>query len=93
MENWKKAVVAGTLAGGVILALTGKRAAGLIVAGVGGALLAAEYPDKMRQVRDNFPEYSDRAMRILENVSRAGERVAELLEKRGKFALEELRSY
>ncbi len=93
MENWKKALVAGTLAGGAILALTGKRAAGLIVAGVGGALLAAEYPDKMQQVRDNFPEYADRAMRVLENVSRAGERVAELLEKRGRFALEELGSY
>jgi hypothetical protein len=93
MENWKKAVVAGTLAGGAILALTGKRAVGLIMAGVGGALLAAEYPEKMEQLRENFPEYADRAMRVLENVSRAGERVSELLEKRGKYALEELRSF
>jgi DNA mismatch repair protein MutH len=93
MENWKKAVVAGTLAGGAVLALTGKRAVGLIMAGVGGALLAAEYPEKMEQLRENFPEYADRAMRVLENVSRAGERVSELLEKRGKYALEELRSF
>jgi hypothetical protein len=93
MENWKKAVVAGTLAGGAILALTGKRAAGLIIAGVGGALLAAEYPDKLEQLRDNFPEYSERAMRVLENVSRAGEKIAEVMEKRGRFALDELRSY
>jgi len=93
MENWKKAVVAGTLAGGAILALTGKRAAGLIIAGVGGALLAAEYPEKLEQLRDNLPEYSERAMRVLENVSRAGEKIAEVMEKRGRFALEELRSY
>jgi hypothetical protein len=93
MENWKKAVVAGTLAGGAILALTGKRAAGLIIAGVGGALLAAEYPEKLEQLRQNLPEYSDRAMRVLENVSRAGEKIAEVMEKRGRFALEELRSY
>jgi hypothetical protein len=32
-------------------------------------------------------------MRVLENVSRAGEKLAEVLEKRGRFALEELRSY
>ncbi len=93
MENWKKAVVAGTMAGGAILALSGKRAVGLVLAGVGGALLAAEYPEKLEEIRRNFPDYADRAMRVLENVSRAGERVSEVLEKRGRFALEELRSF
>ena len=93
MDNWKKALVAGSLAGGALLALTGKRMAGLVVAGLGGALLAAEYPEKMNEIRENFPEYADRTMRVLETVSKVGERVAELLEKRGRFALEELRSY
>ena len=93
MENWKKVLVAGSLAGGAILALTGKRAVGLIVAGVGGAILAAEYPEKLEAIRDSLPEYADRGVRILENVSRAGEKLAELLETRGRRALEELRSY
>jgi hypothetical protein len=81
------------MAGGAILALSGKRAVGLVLAGVGGALLAAEYPEKLEEIRRNFPDYADRAMRVLENVSRAGERVSEVLEKRGRFALEELRSF
>lgn len=93
MENWKKALIGGTLASGAILAVTGKRTAGLIIAGIGGALLAAEYPEKVQQLRDHLPDYVDRAVRVLENVSRAGERLAEVLEKRGRYALEELRSY
>ncbi|HYL16729.1 MAG TPA: hypothetical protein VEV41_27080 [Terriglobales bacterium] len=90
MENWKMAVVAGTIGTGVVLLLSGKKAAGIVLAGVGAAVLASEYPDKLEEFRDRLPRYADQGMRILDNVSRAGERIAELLEKRGRAALEEL---
>ena len=93
MENWKKALVAGTLGTGAIFLLTGKRALGLVLAGVGGAVLAAEYPEKVEEIRDNLPEYADRAMRILDNVSRTGAKIAEIVERRGQAALDELRAY
>jgi hypothetical protein len=90
MENWKMAVVAGSVGTGVVLLLSGKKTAGIVLAGVGAAVLASEYPDKLEEFRDRLPRYAEQGMRILDNVSRAGERFAELLEKRGRAALEEL---
>ena len=90
MENWKMAVVAGTVGTGLVLLLSGKKTAGVVLAGVGAAVLASEYPDKLEEFRDRLPRYAEQGMRILDNVSRAGERFAELLEKRGRSALEEL---
>jgi hypothetical protein len=90
MENWKVGVIAGTVGTGLILLLNGKKTAGIVLAGVGAAVLASEYPDQLEEFRDRLPRYAEQGMRILDNVSRAGERFAELLEKRGRAALEEL---
>ena len=89
MENWKIALVAGALGTGVMLLLTGKKTAGIVLAGVGAAVLASEYPDKLEEIKDRLPEYADRGMRILDGVSQAGERITDLLEKRGRIALRE----
>jgi hypothetical protein len=93
MENWKKALVAGTLGTGAVLLLTGKRALGLVLAGVGGAVLAAEYPEKLEQLRESLPEYAERTMHILNDVSRAGAKFAEIVERRGQAALDEIRAF
>jgi hypothetical protein len=93
MENWKKALVAGTLGTGAVLLLTGRRAVGLVLAGVGGAVLAAEYPEKLEELRENLPEYADRTLHILDNVSRAGAKIAEVVERRGQAVLDEIRAY
>ena len=91
MENWKLAVVTGAIGTGLVLLLRGKKTAGVVLAGAGAAVLASEYPEKVEEIRDRFPEYAERGMRILDNVSRAGERIGELLEKRGRAALADLR--
>jgi hypothetical protein len=93
MEKWKLALVIGSIATGVGLLLNGKRAAGLVAAGIGAAVLASEYPDKLDEIRERIPDYADRGMRILENLSEAGERVADILEKRGRTVLKQARSY
>lgn len=87
MESWKMAVVAGAIGTGVVLLLTGKKTAGIVLAGIGGAVLASEYPDKMEEIKDRLPEYADRGVRVLDGISRAGERIADLIEKRGRGAL------
>ncbi|HEX2597390.1 MAG TPA: hypothetical protein VHL05_01390 [Terriglobales bacterium] len=87
MESWKMAVVAGAIGTGVVLLLTGKKTAGIVLAGIGGAVLASEYPDKMEEIKDRLPEYADRGVRVLDGISRAGERIADLIEKRGRVAL------
>jgi hypothetical protein len=90
MESWKVAVVAGAIGTGAILLLTGKKTAGIVIAGVGAAVLASEYPDKIEEIRDRLPEYADRGVRVLDGISRAGERIADLIEKRGRVALRDL---
>jgi hypothetical protein len=93
MDNWKIALVAGSLGAGVVLLVRGKRGAGLVAAGVGAVVLASEYPDKVEEVRRRIPEYADRAVRIIENLAEAGDRFAQLLEKRGQDLVGEISSY
>jgi hypothetical protein len=75
------------------LFLKGRRPAGVLAAGIGLAVLASEYPEKFDQIRREIPEYVDSATRFLDVVSRAGLRLAELAEDRGKDVWEELKSY
>jgi hypothetical protein len=83
MENWKKALLAGSAAMAVIMLLKGNKTAGLIAGGVGLATLAAEYPEKFAEIRENLPEYIERGTTYLDVVSRVGERLAEAAESRG----------
>ena len=83
MENWKRAVVGGAACASAIFFLTGKRAAGVVFAGVGLATLAAEYPEKFAEIRDRIPDYVDRGTHFLDVVSRVGERIAEAGERKG----------
>jgi len=92
MENWKRAVIAGSAAVSAIMFLKGKRAAGVLLAGVGLAALASEYPEKFAQLRKNLPDYVDRGTAFLEMASRAGERLAEAARDRSSAWYESLHS-
>jgi hypothetical protein len=83
MENWKRALLAGSIGAGAIMLLKGNRTAGLIFAGVGLATLASEYPEKFAEFRENLPNYVERGTTFLDVVSRVGERLAEAAEGRG----------
>jgi hypothetical protein len=69
MEDWKRALVAGSAGASVILLLKGKTAAGLLVAGVGVATLALEYPETFADIRDNLPEYAERGTKYLDLIT------------------------
>jgi hypothetical protein len=51
MEGWKKAVVAGSIGAAAVLFLKKKYPAGVLVTGVGLAVVASEFPDKFDKVR------------------------------------------
>ena len=78
MENWKKAVIFGSIGGGALLFASGRRPAGMILAGIGAATLASEYPDRLQQLWDRAPEYMDRGNELMAAISRIAQRVAEL---------------
>ena len=49
MENWKRAVIAGSVGAATMLLLKGKRPAAVLVGGVGLAVLASEYPNQFEK--------------------------------------------
>jgi hypothetical protein len=75
MENWKKAVVTGTIGAAAILFMKRKHVAGVLATGVGLAVLASEYPEKFDKVRQALPDYFDRGMKVMEMAARAGRRI------------------
>jgi len=83
MENWKKAVLAGSAGVAAILLLKGNRTGGFIFGGVALAALASEYPETFAEIRDKLPHYIDRGTSLLEIASRIGERLADVSETRG----------
>ncbi len=77
MANWKRALILGSIGAGAVLALTGKRAAGAVLAAVGVAVLASEHPEKLQEIIDRAPEYVQKSTQILNVVSGFLERMAE----------------
>lgn len=92
METWKVAVVSGAAGLGTALFLKRKWTAGIIVAGVGLATVASEYPEKFEEVRRQLPNYIEQGNRFLEVAARVGERLAEAAENRSRTWYESLLS-
>jgi hypothetical protein len=83
MENWKRGLLAGSAGLAALFLVRGNRTASMIFGGVALATLASEYPDKFADIRRRMPEYVERGSNFLDVVSRAGERLADLAERRG----------
>jgi hypothetical protein len=90
MENWKRAVIAGTAGTAVLLLVKGKRPAAVLVGGVGLAVLASEYPNQFVQIREDLPSYVRQGTKFLDLAMKLGSRIGELAEKRAAQAFEEL---
>jgi hypothetical protein len=93
MENWKRAVIAGSAGTAALLVLKGRRPAAVLVGSVGLAVLASEYPDQFVRIREELPSYVRQGTRFLDLAIRIGSRIGELAEKRAARAFEELGEY
>ena len=67
--DWKKGLIFGSITAGAVLFITGRRPAGLAVAGVGVVTLIAEHPEKFQDFWERLPEYIDRGGRILDRAA------------------------
>ena len=92
MENWKVALVSGAVGAGTAMFLKKKWLAGIILAGVGLATLASEYPEKFEEVRRRLPDFIERGNSFLEVASRVGDRLAEAAENQSQSWYESLLS-
>ncbi len=84
MENWKRAVIAGTAGTAAILVLKGRRPA---------AVLASEYPETFVRIREELPSYVRQGTRFLDLAMKIGSKIEELAEHRAARAFEELGEY
>ena len=84
MENWKRAVIAGSAGTAALLVIKGRRPA---------AVLASEYPDQFVRIREELPSYVRQGTRFLDLAIRIGSRIEELAERRAARAFEELGEY
>ncbi len=77
MDNWKRAAVWGSVIAGGILLATGRKTAGLVLAGAGLAALAAEYPETFEEVWERGPAYVKHGTRILSVLGVLGDYMAD----------------
>jgi len=90
MQNWKRAVIAGSVGGAAILLLNGKRPAAVLVGGLGLAVLASEYPEKFTRIREELPSYVRQGTRFLDLAMKIGNKISELARDGRQSMLEEL---
>jgi len=93
MENWKRAVIAGSVGAATMLLLKGKRPAAVLVGGVGLAVLASEYPNQFARIREELPSYVRQGTKFLDLAMKIGDRIEEWAETRAAQAFEELGEY
>lgn len=83
MQNWKKALIAGTATAATVMFLKRKYSAGLVLTGVAAGTIASEFPQEFKRLRTKLPDYIELGRGVLDVASRLGERVAEAVEDRG----------
>jgi len=93
MENWKRAVIAGSVGAATMLLLKGRRPAAVLVGGVGLAVLASEYPNQFGKIREDLPSYVRQGTKFLDLAMKIGNRIEEWAEQRAARAFEELGEY
>ncbi len=92
MQNWKKAVVFGSIGAGAMLILSGRRTVGMAVAAGGLAVLASEYPEKFEGIWENAPDYLHKGMQIFATLQEVGADFAEDAERRSVNAFRDLQA-
>ena len=93
MENWKRAVIAGSAGAAVMLLMKRRRPAAVLVGSVGLAVLASEYPRQFARIREELPSYVRQGTRYLDLAIKIGSKIEQLAEGRAALAFEELGEY
>ena len=87
MTGWKQATVASSLGLGLVMFLAGRRPAGMLLAGVGLAVLASEYREPLEDFWQQAPDYIERGTRIVDALSRLADHLRQAREQEGAAAV------
>jgi len=77
MKNWRRVLIFCSLGASAFLLVTGRKQAAGVLAGVGLAALASEYPEHVQRLWERAPEYINRGNRVLSLAAAFLERLAE----------------
>jgi hypothetical protein len=77
MKNWRRALIFGSLGASAFLLVAGRKPAAGLLAGVGLAAWASEYPEHLQHLWERAPEYVDKGNHVLSMAATFLERLAE----------------
>jgi hypothetical protein len=75
MVNWKRVLIFSSLGAGVALYLSGRRAAGTALAGIGIGGLAYENRETLGTLAAQLPQYLDRGSQIVQTLTAVGQKL------------------
>lgn len=81
MAGWKQATVAGSLGLGLTMFFFGRRPAGMLLAGVGLAMIASEYREPLQDFLQQAPGYIERGTQIVDALSRLADHMRQVREQ------------
>ena len=77
MASWKRLLIFGSMGAGVALYLSGRRAAGTALAGVGIGGLIYENREIVAQLASDVPQLLEKGTQVVQTITAVGERLME----------------
>jgi hypothetical protein len=77
MASWKRALIFSSMGVGVALFVSGRRAAGVALAGVGIGGLVYENRETLVKLADDMPQFLEKGTQLLTTVAVVGHRLME----------------
>ena len=77
MANWKRALIFGSMGAGVALFVSGRRAAGSALAGVGVGVLVYENRETLQRLANDAPQYLERGKQVAQILTVVGQKLME----------------
>jgi hypothetical protein len=77
MASWKRALIFSSMGVGVALFVSGRRAAGVALAGVGVGGLVYENRETLAKLADDMPQFLEKGTQLLTTVAVVGQRLME----------------
>ena len=77
MPSWKRVLIFGSMGAGVALYLSGRRAAGTALAGVGIGGLIYENREIIAKLASDLPQFLEKSGQVVQTVAAVGQRFME----------------
>jgi hypothetical protein len=78
MQTWKRALIFSSLGAGVALLVSGRRAAGVVLTGVGVGGLVFENRKTLEKVARDLPQFLEKSSQVMRTVATVSERLMEM---------------